>query len=384
MQRCTGFWRQVTLLAVLLLPLGAIAATTVATVPKPIVIGQAIDLSGPNASIGRDYVAGIKTCFDALNASGGIGGRHIQYIVRDDRGEPQMAAKLVAALIEREQIDYLFGGVGDDVLQAVIADTTFKRSGLTLFAPMASGGTATAAAPVLFWRPSYQQEIQHVFAHFARLGVKDIGVVVQPSTSSQEAYRSLVAEIHARKMTLTATMSVSTSPAQSERQLAAEARRMAASRPDFVVVLADTISTALFLKEFRRYSAQTFVAGTSLTNLATLRELAGATAVEWTVFAQVVPNPNAGTSMLQTEHLTAMRKYRDESVSAMTLEGYAAAKSLAMMLQAARPEHGAFQQWLAQKKKLDLGGLTIAGGSGNHLSSYLDIALFRKGGSLVF
>lgn len=43
-----------------------------------IVIGQAIDLSGPNGSIGRDYVAGIKTCFDMLNAGGGINGRRIE------------------------------------------------------------------------------------------------------------------------------------------------------------------------------------------------------------------------------------------------------------------------------------------------------------------
>ena len=42
--------------------------------PNTIVVGQAIDLSSPNAAIGRDYVAGIKTYFDALNSAGGIGG----------------------------------------------------------------------------------------------------------------------------------------------------------------------------------------------------------------------------------------------------------------------------------------------------------------------
>ncbi len=284
MRFLTRRWRH-TVFSLMFLPWSALAASNF------IVIGQAIDLSGPNASIGRDYVAGIKTCFDALNAAGGIGGRRIQYIVRDDRGVPQAAVKAVAELIERDQVDYLFGGIGDDVVRAVADDPLFRRSGLTLFAPLASSGAAAASGPVLFWRPGYQQEIRHIFAHFAKLGVKDIGVVYQPSPSNRDAYNSLSDEIRERKMTLTATMQIGADTGKLTPQFAADASRMAASRPGFVVVIADTIGTGLFLKEFRKHSAQTFVAGTSLINLDTLRELAGTRAVEWTVFSQVVPNP---------------------------------------------------------------------------------------------
>lgn len=379
----TRLWRHALFIltfSLMFLPLPARAAGSA------LVIGQVIDLSGPNSSIGRDYVAGIKTCFDALNTAGGIGGRRIQFIVRDDHGVPQTAARAVAELIERDQIDYLFGGIGDKVMQAVLDDATFKRSGLTLFAPLAGAGAQTAPAPVLYWRPGYQQEIRHILSHFARLGAKDIGVVVQPSAANQDSYRSLAAEIRERNMTLAATMQLGADTAKLAPQFAAEVGRMAASKPDFVVVIADTIGTALFLKEFRRHSAQIFVAGTSLINLETLRELAGAKAVEWTVFSQVVPNPNAGSSLLQTEHLNMMRKYRDESVSSLTLEGFAAAKSLARAIQAARqPGRGALQEWVAQKREIDLGGLSAgAPGAADHLSNYLDIALFRKGGGLVF
>src|SRR4051794_5943566 len=115
------------------------AALTMLTVPlltqaagNTIVIGQAIDLSSANASIGRDYVAGIKTYFDALNSTGGINGRRVQYIVRDDQGQPELAAKAVAELIERDQADYLMGGVGDAVTQAVVDSPAFKRSGQLL------------------------------------------------------------------------------------------------------------------------------------------------------------------------------------------------------------------------------------------------------------
>lgn len=368
------------LLKVLLIPLLSVSLAAHAG-GNPIVIGQAIDLSGPNGSIGRDYVAGIKTCFDMLNASGGVNGRRIQYIVRDDRGEPSAAARAASELIERDQVDYLFGGVGDDATRAVLEAPAFRRSGLALFAPLAAGDYAERA-PILFWRPGYQQEIGHIFAHFGKLGINDVGIVYQDAPRYADAYRSASAEIDKRRMTLTAVARIGAGGERAEQ----EARRLAGTRPGFILVIGDTISTALFLKEYRKHNAQTFVAGTSLTNLAMLRELAGAKAVEWTVFSQVVPNPNAGTSLLQVEHLNMMRKYRDEAVSSLTLEGFAAAKSLAQAIrQGKRGSRAALQEAFIQGGGVDLGGLLLlASPGGNRLSSYLDIALFAKGNGLVF
>ena len=254
-----------------------------------IVIGQAIDLSGPNAAIGRDYVAGIKTHFDAVNSNGGINGKRIQYIVRDDRGEPALAVAMSAELIERDQVDYLFGGVGDNVIRAVLEAPAFKRSGQILYAPLAA--TQLSGSHVLFWRPGYKQEISHIFAHFGKLGLKSVGIAYQESAANQEAYRSLNSEIQQRGMQLTGVAQIKNNASQPETEM--EAKRLALSKPGFVIVIADTLSTGLFLKEFRKHDAQTIIAGTSLINLSTLRELAGAKAVEWTVFSQVVPIDSA-------------------------------------------------------------------------------------------
>lgn len=346
-----------------------------------IVIGQAVDLSGPNASIGRDYVAGIKTYFDMVNAAGGINGKRIQYVARDDRGQPQLSASLASELVEREQIDYLMGGVGDDATQAILSAPSVKRSGHVLFAPLAAADYP-AAARVLFWRPSYGQEIRHILAHFSKLGITDAGVVVQQSPSSEPAYGSLIAAAQEQRVNLRTVARIGT---QGDR-IAEEAARMAQARPGFILVIADTISTAQFLKAYRKHDAQTFVAGTSLINLSTLRELAGGRALEWTVFAQVVPNPAAATTLLQVEHLNGMKKYRDEEVSSMTLEGFAAAKALvAAIRQSKRGGRLALEDFTLRNGNVDLGGLsaTVSNGS-NRLSGYVDIALFRKGSGLMF
>lgn len=375
MPRLTRLFFNALLALFISLPAFAIAAN------NAIVIGQAIDLSGPNGSIGRDYVAGIKTYFDAVNASGGINGRRVQYIVRDDQGHAETAVRLTAELIEREQIDYLFGGVGDGITQAVLDAPAFKHSGLIMFAPLAGAGRGNSAH-VLFWRPSYKQEIRHLFTHFGRLGIKDVGIVYQESAANQEAYNSLAAEIKERGMKLSGVAQIKTG---SQVEMEMEAKRLALSKPGFVIAIADTIGTAQFLKEFRNYAPQTFIASTSLINLGTLRELAGAGAVEWTVFSQVVPNPNSGATLIQTEHLNMMKKYRDEPVSSLTLEGFAAAKALAKTIQQSKRSHNALQELIAQKGDIDLGGLSIVSSAGNkHLSNYLDIALFKKGSGLVF
>lgn len=346
-----------------------------------LVIGQSLDLSGPNAEIGRDYAAGIKTCFDMVNASGGINGKALQYLVRDDAGQAALAARAATELIEREQVDYLFGGVGNEATQAILDSAAFKRSDLILFAPLISVDLPDQAR-VLFWRPGYKDEIRHIFSHFGKLGMKSVGIAYQETPGNRDAYRSLADEIRIQGIKLTATARIG----KNAGTVNEEARQLAGSRPGFVIVIGDTISSSLFLKEFRKYDAQTIIAGTSLINLATLRELAGAKAVEWTVFSQVVPDPASGTSALQMEHLNMMKKYRDENASALTLEGFAAAKTLVRAIQQAkRSERMALQEWVAKNTRIDLGGLPVMKVKGNpHLSSYLDIALFRKGGGLKF
>jgi branched-chain amino acid transport system substrate-binding protein len=346
-----------------------------------IVIGQAIDLSSPNGSIGRDYVAGIKTYFDSINATGGINGKHVKYVVRDDQGQPETAVGITAELIEHDKADFLFGGVGEGVTQAVLESPVFKRSGQILYAPLTEAIRAKDKH-VLFWRPSYQQEIQYILSYFVKLGIKDIGVVYQESAANQDAYRSLLAEIPGHGMRLTGTAHI----VGNGDQIASEAHRLSQSKPGFVVVIADTIASGLFLKEFRKSDPQTFVAGTSLINLATLRELAGVQAVKWTVFSQVVPNPNSGATLIQSEHLDMMKKYRDEAVSSLTLEGFAAAKALAKTIQQSKlGNYLALQEILTQNTNIDLGGLTIVcAPNTNRLSNYLDIALFTKGNDLMF
>lgn len=362
------------LFTVLLLPGFAKAADT-------IVIGQAIDLSGPNGSIGRDYVAGLTTYFDSVNISGGVNGKRIQYVVRDDHGDTGEAIRLVSELIKIDRADYLLGGIGVEVTQAVIASPTFAKSGHVLFAPL-SDSLNVSRSRALFWRPSHEQEFEYIFSYFDKLGIKNVGIAYQKSTLNKDAYQFVIGELQRRGIKLVGTAYINNSPAE----IANEALKLSNASPKMVIAIADTFTTGLFLRAFRKNAPSTFVAGTSLINLNTLTEIAGAKATEWTVFSQVVPNPTSGASALQSDHINMMKKFRDESLSSITLEGFAVGKTLVKAIQMEGSNRGGgLQNFIAHKGTIDLGGLKIVtSDKRNNMSNFVDIALFKKDGSLLF
>ncbi len=354
----------------LLLVLSGAVAGHVAAAESVITVGQAIDLSGPNGSIGRDYVAGITTYFDSINARGGVNGKKIRYIVRDDHGNPADSAKLVDGLIGQDHADYLMGAIGTDATQAILAAPAFRQSKLVLFAPLADS-VAIKAAGAQFWRPSVERELEFILAYFQNLGVKQVGIALQQNAQNARAHQFVLAELTKRAMTLAGTATIAATPAANEQ----EAKRLAGAGAKMVITIADTIASAQFLKAFRKHDPSTFVAGTSLINLETLAQIAGAKATEFTVFSQVVPNPDSSASVLQSEHTKMMKKFRDEPASALTLEGFAVAKTLVRTMQAPA----------GPKAPIDLGGMTIvAGDRDQNMSQFVDIALFKRGGGLMY
>lgn len=343
----------------------------------PIVIGQVIDLSGPSGgALGRDYVAGIKTFIDHQNSVGGLHGRKIEYVVVDDRGDAATAAAAIKSLIGQHNPDYLLGGVGDAAIHAVLANQEFRASGLMMFAPLAG---MLESDRVLRWRPNPLSELAFLLRHFQRSGVKTASVVLQEGEMKAALATRLPSLMKDAGIQL-----IKLAALGGEQANAATAREIAAAAPGLVLVLADTVGTGLFLAQYRKLQPNGFVGGTSMVDLATLKEIASAS-LEWTVLSQVVPDVNGLNSKLQLEHRDMMRKFRDEPASALTLEGYAAARTLAALIDRnALPRLRGVQR-LQLHGPLDVGGMTVKlDARTGALSSYLDVALLRGGARLKF
>jgi branched-chain amino acid transport system substrate-binding protein len=57
----------------------------------PIAVGFVAELTGKRGQLGVDARDGAQLAVDRINEQGGIGGRSIQLLVRDDKGNPDTA-----------------------------------------------------------------------------------------------------------------------------------------------------------------------------------------------------------------------------------------------------------------------------------------------------
>src|SRR5262249_23481186 len=89
----------------------------------PIRIGFPLPLTGPFAAIASDMKQGAELGVDELNAKGGILGRKVELLVRDDQLKPQVGAQRTQELIEKENCQFIVGGLAAHVQMAINEQT---------------------------------------------------------------------------------------------------------------------------------------------------------------------------------------------------------------------------------------------------------------------
>jgi branched-chain amino acid transport system substrate-binding protein len=93
----------------------------------PVRIGFPLPLTGPFAAIASDMKQGAELAVDVLNARGGILGRKVELLVRDDQLKPQVGAQRTQELIEKEQCQFIVGGLAAHVQMAINEQTKKAR-----------------------------------------------------------------------------------------------------------------------------------------------------------------------------------------------------------------------------------------------------------------
>ncbi len=68
--------------------------------PPPILLGVSISLSGPEASVGQSVLNGVRMAVAEQNAAGGVRGRQVELLVKDDKGDPEVGIRKDLELLE--------------------------------------------------------------------------------------------------------------------------------------------------------------------------------------------------------------------------------------------------------------------------------------------
>jgi branched-chain amino acid transport system substrate-binding protein len=89
----------------------------------PLRIGCPLPLTGPFAALAADMQRGAVLAADEVNAKGGVMGRKIEVLFRDDQLKPAIGAQRTKELIENERVQFVIGGLAAHVQMAINEQT---------------------------------------------------------------------------------------------------------------------------------------------------------------------------------------------------------------------------------------------------------------------
>ncbi|MFH0520042.1 ABC transporter substrate-binding protein [Streptomyces sp. M41] len=130
-------------------------------------LGGIYPLSGPASAYGT-ISNGVSTYFKHVNDKGGIDGRKVEFVVRDDGYQPPKAVEEARRLVEREKVFALFQSLGTPSTAAVWDYLNERKVPQPFVATGASAwGTDDKHPWTIGWQPDYVSEAR-VYAKYLK------------------------------------------------------------------------------------------------------------------------------------------------------------------------------------------------------------------------
>ena len=159
----------------------ALLTSASAQAADPIKIGLVTALSGQSARAGEALTRGATIAIEQINAKGGVLGRPLELVRRDDESNPAKGLIAARELIQREKVTALIGGLDTPVAMAIVP---FVNNAKVPFVdPWAAGTNITkngAADNYVFRVSAMDEEVDRAIVQFARTnhGTKKPGLIL--------------------------------------------------------------------------------------------------------------------------------------------------------------------------------------------------------------
>lgn len=335
-------------------------------VDVPIVLGQSCALTGPAKDLGLELRGGLLAAFAKINEEGGVNGREIVLLSKDDGYEPDKAAKNTLEFINNERVFMLIGEVGTPTSKAVVP--LVEKYRMPLFAPFT--GAELLRDPfkkyIINIRASYFQEMETLASYLIdKKKLTKISCFYQNDSYGFAGLEGIKRALEKRGMKLVSTGSY-------ERNTVAvmgAMRDIYKAKPEAVVLVGAYSACAEFIKLSENKVDEELIFGNiSFVGTESLQETLGGYG-ENVVITQVMPLPQNTSLSIIREYQEAMRKYQhDVPLSFTSLEGYIAGK-LFHRIAVRVPGILTRERFIETMEKVgsfDLGGLTLTFGPKDH------------------
>jgi ABC-type branched-subunit amino acid transport system substrate-binding protein len=333
---------------------------------KGILLGQSCALTGPAADLGTKMRAGLEAYFALINEKGGINGRKIRLISKDDGYEPNRAINATRELIEEEKVFLLIGEVGTPTSKAVVPIA--EKAGVPFFGPFT--GAEFLRNPfkkyVINVRGSYYQEMERLARYLVdEKGLKRIACFYQNDSYGQAGLSGIKIALEKRGMGLAATGTYERNTVAVKGGLI-DIRK---AKPDAVVMVGAYKPCAEFIKLAKKFGmADAIYCNISFVGTGSLLKELGDQG-EGCIISQVVSFPYDASVPLVAEYQAALKKYQPTvSPGFVSLEGYMVAKLFAMGVKAVKGDltRDNFIAAIEDTGEFDLGGVVLRFGPRDH------------------
>ena len=346
-----------------------------------ITLGQSTALSGPLGDLGQEVLKGSKAYFDALNARGGINGRKIVLIAKDDAYDPKITVENVEAFIAGGETFALFGTFGTPNNEALIP--VALKAGMPVLMPYT--GAPSIRKPELVGvfnlRASYADEAEKLIQHLTTIGFKKIGIAYQNNSFGKEVLTAATAALEQRQLKPVAAVSVENNASDA----AAAATKLLAAQPDALVLGLAGKPTIEIIKNVNqsRKGLQMYALSVLATagNLKALGNDGSGVAI-----SQVVPFPSNTVMPLVRDYQQAMKAAGVNEFSHLSLEGYLNARVVAEGIRRAgrNLSRESLITSLQSINRMDMGGMEIGFGKGaSSASKFVELTVINSQGRLV-
>ncbi|RPE72838.1 ABC-type branched-subunit amino acid transport system substrate-binding protein [Tibeticola sediminis] len=348
---------------------------------REVLLGQFAALSGPAAQLGLRLQAGMKAWFQHVNAAGGVAGRAIRLVARDDGYEPERALAAAKGLIQEDRVFALVGSVGTPTTLAAVP--AINEAGIPLVG-MFTGAQALREPfnrNLFHVRASYFDETERIVQHLTTLGVKKIGVFYQNDSYGQAGLTGVRNALQRRKMEPVGLGTVERNSVDVSKALDS----LLKAQPEAIVQISAYKSCAAFIKAARAkgYGGQffnvSFVGSKALAD-----ELGDAGA--GVVVSQVVPFPFQPAMPVVRDYQAHMVAAGDKEFDFSSMEGYLIARVVTDGLKRAGKNltRESFVAGLESMREVDIGGFKVSFTPQNHEGSkYTDLTIIARGGKFM-
>ena len=344
-------------------------------------LGQSTALSGPVGDLGQEVLKGAKVYFDAVNAQGGIHGRLIKLVSKDDAYDPKKTLENVAGFIEGNATFALFSPFGTANNEALIP--VAQKAGMPVLTPYTGAPSIRGASSqgVFNIRASYADEIDRLVNHLSTVGIRRIAIAYQNNGFGKEVLTAANDSLERRKLKALVTVSVETNASDA----AAATDQLVASEPEAVILALAGKPTIEVIKGIaqRRRGMQMYALSV-LATPANLKAL-GADGTGVTI-SQVVPFPNQSQMPLVREYQQAMSRAGHTASSHLGVDGYIDAKLATegrRRAGRARTQAGLVNA-MDGMRNYNLGGMEVSFGKGATSGSrFVELTMINGQGKLI-